>query len=158
MANSGLGKADGQILRELQRDGMASNLALGHSANLSESAAARHRHRLEREGYIKRYAAVVDVERLGYGETAFVLLGLASQQEYAQEEFEAAVEKIEEVMECHAVVGERVDYLIRVVARDTHDYERIRHRLAALPGVEHMHTHTVLHDVLQREVLLPPLP
>ena len=65
---------------------------------------------------------MVDVERLGYGETAFVLLGLASQQEHAQEEFEAAVEKIEEVMECHAVVGERVDYLIRVVACDTHDH------------------------------------
>ena len=121
---------------------------------MSESAAARHRHRLEREGYIERYAAVVNIERLGYGEAAFVEVGLASQHEDALVAFEDAVKDVEEVLACHAVAGE-LDYLLHVVARDTHDLERLRHQLAALPGVAHLHLHIVLNGVLRREVVAP---
>ena len=131
-----------------------SNAALGESAAVSESAAARHRHRLEREGYIERYAAVVDVERLGYGLAAFMEVDLASQQEDALIAFEAAIQEIEEVMACHALDGE-VDYFLRVVARDHHDLERIRHCVGRLPGVVHLHTRIILNDALLREVVPP---
>ena len=157
--SGGLGKAlragDLRILSELQRDGSLSNSVLGGRVGLSESAAARHRHRLEKEGYIQRYAALLDFARLGYAQTAFVEVGLAEQHEEALTLFEAEVAQIEEVTACWAAAGEVVDYLLRVVARDTHDYERIRHRLARLPGVANLHTHVVLNDVLLREALLP---
>ena len=153
-ATKDLSRPDRLILCELQRDGAISNSMLAEKASLSESAATRHRHRLEEEGYVKRYAAVVDVERLGYGETAFVEVQLASQQEDALMAFEAAVVEIDEVVACHAVAGE-LDYLLHIVARDAHDVERIRHQLAALPGIAHLHTHIVLNQVLQREVVAP---
>ena len=152
VANGQIARADRRILYELQRDGLMSNAALGEEANISESAAARHRHRLEREGYIERYAAVVNVERMGYGQMAFVEIGLESQQEDMLAAFERAVKEVPQVMACHAVAGD-LDYLLRVLARDRSDYERIRHRLARLPGVEHLHTHIVLNDVLQRDVV-----
>ncbi len=91
---------------------------------------------------------------MGYGETAFVEVQLASQQEDALMAFEAAVVEIDEVVACHAVAGE-LDYLLHIVARDAHDVERIRHQLAALPGIAHLHTHIVLNQVLQREVVAP---
>lgn len=149
-----LSRPDRVILHELQRDGLKSNAALGTAANISESAAARHRHRLERSGYIERYAAVVNVKRLGYDQVVFVDIGLASQHESALRAFEAAVKDVEEVVACHTIAGD-LDYLLRVVARDFHDYERILHRLAQLPGVEHLHTRVVLKNVLEREVIPP---
>lgn len=147
-----LSRADSLILAALQSNGLMSNAALGESAAVSESAAARHRHRLEQEGYIKRYAAVVDVEKLGYGLAAFMEVGLASQQEDALVAFEAAIQEVEQVMACHALDGE-VDYFLRVVARDHHDLERIRHCIGRLPGVKHLHTRIILSDALLREVV-----
>ena len=149
-----LERADRLILRELQRNGAVSNAALGERVAVSESAAARHRHRLEREGYIKRYAAVVDIEQLGYRETALVEVGLASQHEDSLAAFERSVEEVPEVLAVYAIAGQ-LDYLLHIVARDTHDMERIQHRLTALPGVEHLHTHVVLKNVLNREVVDP---
>lgn len=150
-----LSREDRRILCELQRDGLMSNQALGEAANISESTAARHRHQLEHRGLIERYAAVVNVKRMGYRQRAFVDIDLASQREDARRAFEAAVLAVEEVTACYAVAGDR-DYLLHVVSRDAEDYERIRRRLAALPGVEHAHTRVVLADVLSREVIPPP--
>ena len=149
-----LERVDRRILRELQRDGATSNAALGERVAISESAATRHRHRLERKGYIKRYAAVVDIEQLGYRETALVEVGLASQHEDSLAAFERSVEEVPEVLAVYAIAGQ-LDYLLHIVARDTHDLERIQHRLTALPGVEHLHTHVVLKNVLNREVVDP---
>lgn len=149
-----LERADRLILRELQRDGAISNAALGERVAVSESAAARHRHRLEREGYVKRYAAVVDVERLGFGQAALVEISLAAQNEDALATFERSVEDVPEVLAVYGLAGP-LDYLVHIVARDAHDLERIQHRLTALPGVEHLHTHVVLKNVLNREVVEP---
>jgi len=153
--NAELGRVDRCILRELQIDGSMSNAALGEKAATSESAATRHRHRLERDGYIRRYAAIVDRELLGYALTVFVEIGLKSQEEEASAAFGRAVGEIGEVMECYAVAGE-LDYLLRVNARDAKDFEHVRHRLSGLAGVGHLRSHVVLHDVVTRNVLLPP--
>ena len=155
LGGEALERADRLILLELQRDGAISNAALGERVAVSESAAARHRHRLEREGYVKRYAAVVDVERLGFGQAALVEVGLVSQNEEALATFERRVEDVPEVLAVYGVAGP-LDYLVHIVARDAHDLERIQHRLTALPGVEHVHTHVVLKNVLNREVIEPP--
>lgn len=149
-----LSEVDRRVLRELQRDGSQTNAALGEAAHISESAAARHRHGLKRDGYIERYAAIVNIERLGYSELAFTEVGLTTQSEDAQAAFEAAVQQVEEVVACYAIAGE-LDYLLHVIARDGHHYDRVLQRLGRLPGVEHLRTHIVLHKVMLREAVAP---
>ena len=116
-----LSDVDRRVLRELQRDGSITNAALGNAVHVSESAAARHRHGLKRDGYIERYAAIVNIEQLGYGEVAFTEVGLTTQSEDAQAAFEEAVRQVEEVLACYAIAGE-FDYLLHIIARDRHHY------------------------------------
>ncbi len=149
-----LSDVDRRVLRELQRDGSLTNAALGNAVHVSESAAARHRHGLKRDGYIERYAAIVNIDQLGYGEVAFTEVGLTKQSEDAQAAFEEAVRQVEEVLACYAIAGE-FDYLLHIIARDGHHYDQVRHRLGALPGVEHLRTHIVLNKVLLREAVAP---
>ena len=144
-----LGRQDLRVLEALQRDGHMSDAALGDEVGLSESAANRHRHRLEEAGYIERYAAVVDFKRLGFAEIVFVDVILHTQDHDAMKAFEQALVLIEEVVVCHALAGD-VDFLLQVAARDGDDFERVRDRVAQLPGVKHAYSRFVLHKVVER--------
>lgn len=147
---------DRRILSELQRDGRLSNAALASRVGLSESACSRRVKMLEEAGAISGYAAIVDPARLGWAATLFVRVTLESQRRESLSAFEEAVRKVPEVMECYLISGE-ADYLLRVVARDAADYERIHgNELTALPGVARVSSTFTLRTVRERSRL--PLP
>lgn len=138
---------DRKLLREVQRDGRASLVALAERVGLSPTPCQRRLKRLEEEGIIAGYGARLDAGRLGLGLTAFVQVSLASRAEEVVEAFHAALGRMPEVIAAWAMSGE-TDYLIQVVARDLEDYgEFATRRLLRLPGVKDTRSAFVLRTV-----------
>ncbi len=102
---------------------------------------------LEATGLISAYVARVRREALGYSMMFFIEATLDSQGMEHQSAFEAAVAKIDEVLECHLLAGE-TDYLMKVVAVDLADFERIhRDRLARLPHLGRLQSNLMIREV-----------
>lgn len=141
---------DRRILRALQRDSRVSMAELGESVGLSASACHRRVRALEERGLIEGYRAVLDAVALGFPMTFFIEVSLSSQSEMALDAFEAAVRDVPEVLECHLMAGQS-DYLLRIVARDHEDFERLHRRLLArLPGVARVHSNMSIRTVKAR--------
>lgn len=126
---------DRQIIRTLQRDGRISNQDLAATVNLSPSPCLRRVRNLEKNGVIRGYAAMVDSRAYGLAITAFVRIRLERHDETTVKNFEQAVERMDEVLECHVMTGQ-MDYQLRVVVASLEDYERfIRLRLQRVGGI-----------------------
>lgn len=148
-----LDTTDRAILHELQIDGRLSNVVLAQRIHLSESACLRRVRLLEGAGAIERYTMIVNPEAVGLSGNIFAEITLVSQKQAELDHFEIAVRAVPEVMECYLVTGE-YDYLLRVVARDTVDYERIHHEhLTRLPGVARVKTSFTLRTVAKKTEL-----
>lgn len=148
-----LDSIDRRLLVALQKSGRMSNAELSETANLSPSACHRRVARLEAEGYIKNYVALLDARKLGVPTTVFVEITLQGQTDEVLEAFEKAVSRIPDVLECHLMAG-TADYLLKVVAEDTEDFARIhRQFLARLPGVAQMQSSFALRTVFKTTAL-----
>ncbi|MDO8886101.1 Lrp/AsnC family transcriptional regulator [Candidatus Oleimmundimicrobium sp.] len=142
-----LDQIDRRILHVLQREGRISNADLAERINLSASACHRRVQRLETEGYIRDYVALLDLRRIGKPTTVFVEIKLNSQSDETLEAFERGITRIPDVLECHLMAGE-ADYLLKLVVEDTDDFARIhRQYLARLPGVAQMQSSFSLRTV-----------
>lgn len=140
---------DCRILRVLQKEGRISNADLSERVHLSASACHRRVQRLEAEGVIARYVALLDPRKLERPSTVFVEITLLGQTEEVMDAFEREVALIPDVLECHLMAG-AADYLLKISARDTEDFARIHRRyLARLPGVSQMHSSFSLRRVCQ---------
>ncbi|MFK7761979.1 MAG: Lrp/AsnC family transcriptional regulator [Roseobacter sp.] len=148
-----LDATDKRILQALQRQGRMSNADLSEAVNLSASACHRRVQRLEKEGFIKDYVALLDARKLNVPTTVFVEITLQGQADEVLDAFEKAVSRIPDVLECHLMAGS-ADYLLKVVAEDTEDFARIhRQYLARLPGVGQMQSSFALRTVFKTTAL-----
>ena len=130
-----------------------SNGELSDTVNLSPSACHRRVQRLERDGYIKDYVALLDARKLGVPTTVFVEIRLQGQTQDVLDAFEAAVARIPDVLECHLTAGS-ADYILKIVAEDSDDFSRIhRQHLARLPGVAQMQSSFALRTVFRKTAL-----
>lgn len=146
---SELDPTDRRILTVLQRDGRISNAELAEEVNLSASACHRRVQRLEAEGFIDRYVALLDARRLGRPTTVYVEITLQGQADELLDAFEREIARVPHVLECHLMAGS-ADYLIKVVAQDTEDFARIhRQYLSRLPGVAQMQSSFSLRTVVK---------
>ena len=153
MRNLPLDETDRRILRALQLNGRLSNADLSETANLSPSACHRRVQRMEKEGYIRDYVALLDPRKLGMPTTVFVEITLQGQADEVLDAFEKAVARIPDVLECHLMAG-AADYLLKVVAEDSEDFARIhRQHLARLPGVGQMQSSFALRTVCKTTAL-----
>ena len=143
----GIDDTDRRILRRLQKSGRLSNAELADQINLSASACHRRVQRLEKEGIIKGYVALLNARKVDRPTTVFVEITLSGQADEVLDAFERAVARIPDVLECHLMAGS-ADYLLKVVAGDTEDFARIHRRyLACLPGVAQMQSSFALRTV-----------
>ncbi len=152
-AQMSLDATDRKILTALQRKGRMSNSELSDQANLSPSACHRRVQRLEAEGYIKDYVALLDARKMNVPTTVFVEITLQGQAEEVLNAFEKAVARIPDVLECHLMAG-TADYILKVVAENTEDFARIhRQYLSRLPGVAQMQSSFALRTVFKTTAL-----
>ena len=152
-----LDKLDIQILRQLQANGRATYDEVAEAVGLSASAVLRRVRRLEQDGVIARYAAIVAPERVGLGLTAYLNVRLEKQAEHHKrtpmDAFRAAVQAWPEVVECAALTGE-MDFLLRVVVTDMAHYSRfVLDTLLKHPSVQDCKTSFVLDRVKATTVL-----
>lgn len=122
-----LDRIDRRILELLQTDARLTNQEIAERVNLSPSPCLRRIRRLEVEGVIQRYVALVDPARVGLGLLAYVNVRLDKHPvragKSALESFRAAVQSWPEVVACYALTGE-MDYLLRVQVEDLDHFSR----------------------------------
>ncbi|MFD1189516.1 MULTISPECIES: Lrp/AsnC family transcriptional regulator [Phenylobacterium] len=148
-----LDATDKSLLRLLQEKGRATNAELAETVHLSESACFRRVRALEGEGVITGYGATVDPRAVGLGLTVYVSITLSSQAQDLLAAFERAVAAAPEIMECHLMTGQ-ADYMIRLVASDVEDLERLHATLLTrLPGVARINSSIALRTVVRRTAL-----
>jgi Lrp/AsnC family transcriptional regulator, leucine-responsive regulatory protein len=144
-----LDRIDRKILDTLQRDGRVANAELAKIVNLSPTPTLERVRRLEKEGFIERYVALLNPERMEASLIAFVEVALDRTTEDVLERFAQATRATDEIVECHLVAG-GFDYLLKIRVRDMSEYRRfLGSGLAALPGVRATHTYMVMEQVKQ---------
>jgi len=111
MPKSELDAIDCRIIAALQADGRLSNVDLAQRVGLSPSPCLRRVNRLEREGYVEAYRAMLGRKRIGLGLTVFVGVKIEGHADDRATEFEQAVVAMQEVIACHMVSGE-ADYML----------------------------------------------
>ncbi|CAG0910796.1 unnamed protein product [Cyprideis torosa] len=130
-----LDRIDRQILHELQQDGRISYVNLARKVNLSTSPCLERVRRLEQDGFITGYTAILDPEKLNAGLTIFVELSLTYTSGEVFEEFKEAVASWPQIQECHMVSG-GFDYLLKIRIEDISSYRQLLGEiLHKLPGV-----------------------
>jgi Lrp/AsnC family transcriptional regulator, leucine-responsive regulatory protein len=141
---------DRRVLRALQSDGRLSIVALAEEVGLSPTPCQRRVRRLEQEGVIAGYTAVLDLARLGLPLQAFVLVALDSHAEDVVARFQAALSVRPEVLAAYSMSGE-MDYLLHVAAADFEAYADFALKaLLRMPGVKETRSSFVL------QALKPP--
>ncbi|PVA10010.1 AsnC family transcriptional regulator [Pelagivirga sediminicola] len=144
---------DRRLLTVLQKSGRISNSELAEKVNLSASACHRRVQRLETEGYIAGYVALLDARKMGVSATIFVEITLRAQADDVLDAFEKAVARVPDVLECHLTAG-TADYILKIVAENTDDFARIhRQYLTRLPGVAKMQSSFSLRTVCNTTAL-----
>lgn len=142
-----LDAADLRILRELQVDGRLTNVELARRVGLSDSPCLRRVRKLEEEGVIAGYAALLDRRKLGIEMLAYVHVTLDQRSEAATNAFVTAVNEAPWIVECFAVSGTE-DYLLKVAARNIDHYgELTMKKLLRYPGVTDLTSNLVLASI-----------
>ena len=140
---------DRAILRHLQEDGRLTNAALAERVHLSPRPLRRLK-RLERDGTIRGYRAILDRRRVGLDLTVFVEVKLTAHSQRRAEEFAAAVAEIDAVVACHIVAG-MADMLLEVVVPDLPAYEQLLlETLLELPGVTDVRSNVAIRTVKEQ--------
>jgi len=136
----------------LMKQGRATWAELGQLLGLSAPSAADRVRKLEEQGVLRGYAAIADAAALGYPLTAYVSVSLASHRQRAA--FLRAIEKMEQVAECHHVAGDD-DYLLKVRCRGTQDLDHLLARqLKEKLGVARTRT-TIVLSTAKESVRIP---
>jgi Lrp/AsnC family leucine-responsive transcriptional regulator len=142
-----LDRIDLRILNVLQADGRIANLKLAEAVALSPTAVLARTQRLQREGYILGYEARLNPLKLGRGMLVFVEVLLDRTTPNVFNEFKAAVQVRDEILECHMVAG-GFDYLIKTRMADMAAFRDFAGRvLWQLPGVRETRTYAVMEEV-----------
>ncbi len=142
-----LDRTDILILRELQKDAKLTTKELAAKVNLSPSPVFERQKRLEREGYIKRYVAVVDPIKTGNGIMVLCNVRLKQHSKEFSQRFTAVISQIDEVVECFNTSGD-YDYQLKIYARNMQDYQEfVLGTLGDLDCIGSLHSIFVIGEV-----------
>lgn len=149
---------DFRILGCLQEDASLTNVELATKVSLSPSPTLSRVKKLEADGVISRYVALVDPHALGLKVNVFVRVSLEKQEAAALEQFEKAVSHFDEVMEVYLMTGDE-DYLLRIVVPDIQALERfILENLTRIAGIKNIKSSFALKQVKYKTALPIPAP
>lgn len=148
MANmESLDEVDSKLLRLLQQNSRLTVKELSDKVNLSTSPTFERQKRLEREGYIKHYGAVVDHRKLGNNIIVLCNIRLKQHTHDMIQQFMDRVQTIEQITECYNTTGD-YDFLIKVYAHDMQDYQDFMlNTLGNIDCVGSLHSVIVIGEV-----------
>ena len=132
-----LDEIDRKILRALQQDARLTTAQLADRVGLSTTPCWNRLKRLETQGYIDGYVALLNQDKLGLPETVIIELTLDRHDEEMLERFGQLLTSLPEVIEAYLTTGD-YDYVVKVAVESTAGYERfLREKLYRIPGIRH---------------------
>ena len=144
-----LDEIDLQILKTLQKNAKLTTKELAEAVHLTATPVFERQKRLERQGYILRYTAVLDPEKMGQGLLVFCKVKLQQINHEIAEAFTRRIQRIPEVTECYNISGSH-DYLLKVRTRDMKQYQEfILNKLGNLENVGAIESTFVMSEVKQ---------
>lgn len=149
-----LDRYERSILIALQADGRLTNQDLARRVGLSPSACWRRVRALEETGVIRRYTAILDPKKAGFGETVFAHISLARHTQTSSMEFAELMREQPGVMECFFTTG-AADILLRVATPSVAAYDHfLENVIFNAPGVSQVHSDFALRTI-KFETALP---
>ncbi|MCC8424382.1 Lrp/AsnC family transcriptional regulator [Mucilaginibacter sp. UR6-11] len=134
------------ILRLLQEDARLSHKEIGERLHKTITPIHARVKRLQEEGYIKRYAAILDPKMIGRGLIAYTQVQLKQHSQQSLLAFQDEVVKLPEVMECYHMTG-AFDFLLRIAISDMDEYNQlVMNKLSKLPDVGMMQSFFVMSE------------
>ena len=144
-----LDEIDMQILRTLQKKAKLTTKELADAVHLTPTPVFERQKRLERRGYIKRYVAVLDPEKLDLGLQVFCKVKLKQINHEIADSFTRRIMRIPEVTECYNTSGS-YDYLLKVRARDMKQYQEfVLNKLGEIEELSSIESTFVMSEVKQ---------
>lgn len=151
-----LNRTDRRLLRLLQQDARSSYAELARQVGLSTTPCKERIKRLEREGVIRGYQAILNPDFLDAGLVVFVQIRLNRTSQDIFEEFKQCAFELPEVQECYLVSG-NFDYLIKARVADMNAYRAfLGETLLTLPGVQESTSYVVMEQVKETLALNIP--
>jgi Lrp/AsnC family leucine-responsive transcriptional regulator len=150
---AGLDEIDVKILKALQNDSKLTTKELAAMVHLSPTPVFERQRRLEREGYIEKYVAVVNAHKVGNG--FFVLCNIRLKQHTQRliQQFMDAVQNLEEVTDCYNTSGD-FDFLIKVYVRDMKSYQEFMlNKLGTIDCIGSLHSIFVIGEVKESHIV-----
>lgn len=148
-----LDKLDLSILKRLQENGKITNLQLSKDIGLSPAPTLERVKKLEGNGFIQSYHALVEESKLNLGLSAFMQISLIRQKENAINNFIAQINAIDEVLECYNVTGQ-ADYLLKIIVKDIAAFDAlVKEKLSPIPEIKNMHSMIVISKDKYSKVL-----
>ncbi len=144
-----LDSIDLQILRTLQKNSKLTTKELADAVNLTPTPVFERQKRLERRGYIKRYVAVLDAEKLGLGLQVFCKVKLKQINHEIADAFARRIMRLPEVTECYNTSG-NYDYLLKVRAANMKQYQEfVLNKLGDIDSLGSIESMFVMSEVKQ---------
>jgi DNA-binding Lrp family transcriptional regulator len=148
-----LDRIDIKILYELQKNGRITNVELAELVHLSPSPCLMRMKKLQSEGYIDGYSALINTAKLGQTMTVFAEITLKNHRQIDFARFLSTVEKIDSVIECHLISG-GYDYLTKFVTSGIAEYQEIMERLIDMDiGIDRYFSYVVLKSPIVKSHL-----
>ena len=144
-----LDNIDLQILQILQKNAKLTTKELADAVHLTPTPVFERQRRLERQGYIKKYVAVLDPEKLGQGLQVYCKVKLKQINHEIADAFVRRIQRIPEVTECYNTSG-AYDYLLKVRATDMKQYQEfILNKLGEIDSLASIESTFVMSEVKQ---------
>ena len=144
-----LDETDLQILRTLQKNAKLTTKELADAVHLTPTPVFERQKRLEKRGYIKKYVAVLDPEKLGQGLQVYCKVKLKQINHEIANAFVRRIQRIQEVTECYNTSG-AYDYLLKVRARDMKQYQEfVLNKLGEIESLASIESTFVMSEVKQ---------
>ncbi len=144
---------DKKLLHLLQTDAKKTTKELALKLNLSVTAVYERIKKLEREGIIEKYVALINRLKVEKGFVVFCHLKLIQHTREFVTTFEKEITQLKEVIECHHVSGD-YDYILKIVVKDMEEYrEFLVNKLTTLQHIGSTHSTFMISEVKNTTVI-----
>ena len=144
-----LDETDLQILKTLQKNAKLTTKELAEAVHLTPTPVFERQKRLERQGYIKKYVAILDPEKLNQGLLVFCKVKLKQINHEIADAFTRRIMRIPEVTECYNTSGS-YDYLLKVRAADMKQYQEfVLNKLGEIEMLSSIESTFVMSEIKQ---------
>jgi Lrp/AsnC family leucine-responsive transcriptional regulator len=144
---------DLKILQKLQEDGRKTNLQLSQEIGLSPAPTLERVKKLEKNGVLQSFHAVVDESKLGIGINALIHVSVSHQIKDSLKNFKAQIMPLNQITECIQVTGS-FDYQLRVKLKDIAAFDKfITEELSNIGGIRQMQTFVILSTIKNSKII-----